>query len=123
SLVGKQAQRHAMADAAGRAFPDDAIVADAEANVRVRARCLDVGWTRTTHAQQHSSDAAIERRGEGLVDKYRAAVASILDCEQRTVRQNGNGESGVVADAAQVHVRLAGGAPAADVGGAIHACL
>src|SRR6266700_134290 len=106
--VGQQAQRHAMADATRHAFPDDPVDGDAEPNAGARTNRLDVGRARATRAQQNASDAAIDGRGEDLVDEYRAAAASMFDGEYRTVRQNGNAEAGMVADAAQTQIPFAG---------------
>jgi hypothetical protein len=106
-----------MTDTARRIFPDDAVVADAEPYVGARTNRLDVVRGRATYAQQNSSDTAIDGRGEKLVDEYCAAAASMLDGEQRAVRQNGNAETDVVADSVQAQIPFEGRAPATDVGG------
>src|SRR5439155_17969804 len=116
-LVPEHAQRYAMADAFRHAFPDDPVAGHAEPDLGARTDRVDVGRARAAHAQQNASDAAIDGRGEDLVDEYRAAVASMLDGEDRTVQQNANAESCVVEDATQTQIALARRAPATDVGG------
>ncbi len=115
--VGEQAQRHAMADAPRQAFPRHPIVGDADSHGGAPANHLDVGRSRATRPQQDLPDAAVDRGGQDLIDQYCAVVASMLDGEHRTIRQDGNAEAGVVAEAAQTQILFPGRAPAMNIGG------
>ena len=61
-LVGLQTQRRAVAQAAGLAFPHDAIIREAHANVGTGAHHLGDQRLRAADAHEDSGDAAFDRR-------------------------------------------------------------
>ena len=103
-----QPKRDAVPHAGSRAVPGEAIGGGAEADLRAGADRLRDRRLGRADAQVQAGDPAVERRALHLVDQRSTALVLVLDREDATIRQNAERQAGLVRDAAQAEIALAG---------------
>src|SRR5260221_2510975 len=86
-----------MADAQRFAFPDEAIFNSAEAELRFRADDLDHARRIAADPQINSPNAAMDGRARHLVEHDAAALAHMLDGEDRAIGEHARREARLVA--------------------------